>query len=99
MRRSMRSSSSMSSRRRLVSQLFAEGLEVLQVLLLQLVRIDQELVAGHLEVAKLRPFLERELDLLRGEDVEEEHLVALVAKVAQGAGQGADLVEAIGEDN
>ena len=63
----------------------------LQVFLAQPLRIDQQLVAGDFQVAELRPLLERELDLLRREDVEQQHLVPAMAEVLQRAQQRRDL--------
>src|SRR5262249_23550826 len=58
-----------------VAQVLAEALEVGEVLLAQPLRIDQEFMVGDFEVAELRPLLERKLDLLRRQDVEQHHLV------------------------
>src|SRR5262249_2652335 len=57
---------------RLVAQPLAEALEVLQVFLAQLVGVHQQLVAADLQVTELRPLLEWERHLLRGEDVEQQ---------------------------
>src|SRR5262245_14062447 len=53
---------------RRVAQLAAEALEVLPILLAQPLRIDEQAVAGVLQVTELRPLLERELQLLRRQD-------------------------------
>src|SRR5262245_61563044 len=82
-----------------VAQLLAEALEVRPVLAAEPLRVDQYAVAGTLQVAELRPFREREVDLLRRQDVEEQHLVAAVAEVAQGPQQRRYLVEAVRQDD
>jgi hypothetical protein len=80
---------------RLRTELLAEILEILQILLAEAVRIDQEFMSRHLQVAELRPFLEWELDLLRSKDVEEQYLMALVPKMAQRLHQWVDGLKAI----
>src|SRR5690348_1957720 len=65
-----------------VAQLLAETLEVGPVLAAEPLRVDQHAIARPLQVAELRPPREGEVDLLRRQDVEEQHLVAAVAEVA-----------------
>ena len=84
---------------RLFAKVGAEAVEVLQVLPAQPLRIDQQLVIADFQVAELRPLLEWEFDLFRGQKVEENHLVALEAEVAQGTQEQIDLVEAVRQDN
>src|SRR5205809_7727423 len=83
----------------LLTQLLAKGLHVFQVFFAQALRIDQQLVAGDLKIAKLRPLLKRKLQLFRSEDVKQQDFVALVAKMANGVQQRANLIEAIGEND
>src|ERR1051326_6415037 len=57
---------------RLLPQRGAERLKILQILRAQSIRIDEQLVARQFQVAELRQPVEREVDLFRGEDVEEQ---------------------------
>src|SRR5688500_11157349 len=78
-----------------VAQLVAEVAEVLQVLAPEPAGVHQQPVREVLQVAEARQAAEGELDLLRGEDVEEQHLVAAVAEVLQRPQQAVGVVEAV----
>src|SRR5579864_1774255 len=53
----------------LLAQLPAKRSETLQIVIAQVFRIDQNLLAGIFQVAKLRPFRKGEVDLFRSQNV------------------------------
>src|SRR2546430_2486295 len=69
------------------AELFAESPKVLEIILAQTLRIDEHAPSGRFQAAKLRPFTEGKLDLLGREDVKEQHFVALMPEMSQGAQQ------------
>src|SRR5206468_2346606 len=83
---------------RLAAQLLAERLEIGQVLRPRRARVDEQTSLGLLQAAKLRAPREGELDLLGGQQVQQQDLVPLVAKVPQRQDEVVELVEAIRED-
>src|SRR5215203_2316890 len=83
---------------RLLLQLCSKSFEVPQVVVPQPTGVHQYPLVSDLQAAELGQPLVRELQLLRGEDVQEHDLVVAVPQVAQGAYERSQLVEVVGQD-